>query len=180
MKILKILSAKLSAIIKFSSRPKIPRWLIGILFVGGLAGFIDSFYLTLEHYNGTAVRCFILKGCNKVLASSFSEIMGLPVALFGAAYYLLIFILIIAYIDTEKKILLNIISRLTVAGFIMSSWFLFVQLFIIKAVCTYCLFSAFISIILFILGLMIIKITDADSHWQKLKNTFKKIKKFIL
>ena len=179
MKILEKLLEKLSNKIKNRNSPKVPGWLVASFFAGSFLGFLDSTYLTIEHYSGASLRCFLIQGCDNVLASSFSEIMRLPVALLGAVYYLIIFILVIAYIDTAKKIFMNIISRLTVAGFIMSLWFLLVQFFIIKAVCTYCLVSAFISITLFVFGLFLLKILESESHWEKFIGIMKKLTGFI-
>ncbi len=179
MKILGELLEKLSDKIKNRNSPKVPGWLVASFFAGSFLGFLDSTYLTIKHYSGASLRCFLIQGCDKVLTSSFSEIMRLPVALFGAVYYLIIFILIIAYIDTAKKIFAEIISRLTVAGFVMSLWFLFIQFFILKAVCTYCLVSAFISVALFILGLFLLKILESESHWEKFVRIIKKFNSFI-
>jgi uncharacterized membrane protein len=124
---------------------------IAILVVAVL-GFADATYLTIEHYQGTIPPCSFVSGCETVLTSSYSIIAGVPVSLLGAIYYLLIAIGIFAYIDTKKTSILKWTLSITIFGLLMSLWFIFLQAFVIKAWCLYCLGSATTSIILFILA----------------------------
>jgi len=119
-------------------------------------GFLDATYLAVQHYRGIPVTCSIIKGCDIVTSSSFSVIFGVSVALLGAIYYLSIFILSASYLDSKKIKSLYWISRLTWVGFIASLWFLYLQLFVIKAICIFCLGSALTSTLLFILGILFI------------------------
>jgi len=133
-------------------------------------GFLDASYLTVKHFVGTPLPCSVLRGCEEVTNSQYSAIGGIPVALFGAIYYLTIFILILSILKrktlsssgaenvagaNEDK-LLNLTARLTFIGLLASLWFIYLQLFVIKAICLYCMFSAFTSITLFIFGLFVL------------------------
>src|SRR5665811_1198486 len=51
-------------------------------------GFIDASYLTIVHYRDALPNCSILKGCDIVTTSALSTIGGIPIALFGALFYL--------------------------------------------------------------------------------------------
>ncbi|MEK7154145.1 MAG: vitamin K epoxide reductase family protein, partial [Patescibacteria group bacterium] len=106
--------------------------------------------------------CPIFGGCDKVLISPYSAVGGIPVALFGAVYYLTIFILGIAYFDTGRARVLKLAVSLTPLGLIASLWFLYLQLFVIKALCFYCLLSLVTSTLLFILGLLMRSRLGAD------------------
>jgi len=119
------------------------------LLLVGLAGFLDAGYLTAKHLVGSPVTCTVLKGCEVVTSSSFSVVAGIPVAAFGAFYYLAVFLLAVAYLDTKRTAYILFAARLTFIGFLASLWFIFVQAFLLKAWCLYCLGSAVTSTILF-------------------------------
>lgn len=130
----------------------IPHWLsIGILIVAFL-GFLDSSFLTAEHYLGMTPPCFIVQGCDVVTTSSYSKILGVPVSLLGALFYLSMLILGMYFVDTQKSIALTLMHIGTTIGLCMSVWFVYVQAFILKSWCLYCLLSAGTSTLLFVLA----------------------------
>ena len=90
-----------------------------------------------------------MHGCDTVTSSAYSVIFGVPVALLGTLYYLTVFLLTIAFIDTRKRVFFDIARMCTVAGFFFSLWFLYVQAFILHAYCIYCLGSVVTSTLLF-------------------------------
>lgn len=142
---------------------------LGIIFlVLALVGFLDASYLTLEHYRGTVPPCSIIRGCEKVTTSQFSQVLGIPVALLGACYYLLIIILAIAYLDTKKTRLLTLAGALTPIGLLASLWFVYIQWRVIGAWCLYCLGSATTSTLLFVLGMFTLS-SKKESWWERLK-----------
>ncbi|MSU75405.1 MAG: vitamin K epoxide reductase family protein [Candidatus Magasanikbacteria bacterium] len=125
-----------------------------IFLVLALLGFLDASYLTLQHYRGVVPPCAIVSGCEQVTTSQYSLIFGIPVALLGALYYLTILILSIAHLDTKRDTLLKYAAYFTACGLLASLWFIFLQAFVIKAWCIYCLGSATTSILLFIAGII--------------------------
>lgn len=132
-------------------------------------GFLDASYLAVKHFTGTPLPCSLLQGCEEVTGSQYSTIGGIPVALLGAIYYMAIFVLVFSYLkrkafssatdnivrENEDK-LLRLAARLTVFGFLASLWFIYLQVFVIKAICLYCMFSAFTSILLFLFSVFFI------------------------
>ena len=134
---------------------KIPNWLIIAFLAVSFLGFLDAAYLTAQHYLGTIPPCVITTGCETVLTSEHSVIFGIPTALLGSVYYLLLFLLAIFSIDIKREII-RFAAFLTPIGFFASSWFVYLQLFVIKEICSYCVVSAATSTILFVLGLLII------------------------
>lgn len=127
---------------------------IAIIFlVLSFLGLIDAAYLTITHYRDASVVCLVINTCDLVLQSSYATIGSVPVSLFGVVYYLGIFILsLVSFVKKDEK-LFFLAALLTIFGFLASLWFLYIQLFIIHSLCFYCLFSAFDSIVLFVLGL---------------------------
>lgn len=138
-----------------SSRPAaISNWLAVSFLIASAVGFADATYLAAKHFLGTPVACSLLEGCEQVTSSPYAVIFGVPVALLGAFYYLAILILTVAYLDSRKLRLLKLASYLTWFGFSASLYFVYLQIFVIKAICLYCVVSAFTSTLLFIFGII--------------------------
>ncbi len=135
-------------------------WLSAAL---SLVGFMDALYLTIEHFSGGQVTCIIVTGCERVLTGPYSEVFGIPIALLGVLYYLFIFsgALFFLFGNSHKFFRLSLIAAS--AGFLASLWFVSLQLFIVKAICFYCMISAFTSFTLFSLSVL------AFFHARKLK-----------
>jgi uncharacterized membrane protein len=126
------------------------------LLIAALFGFADATYLTVKHYSGAPLACSIFEGCEKVTSSRYAVIAGIPLALGGAIYYFLVIVLSVAYLDTRKMVVLLMTARLTVVGFLASAWFVYLQLFVIRAICPYCMLSAIASTLLFGLGSVVL------------------------
>ena len=62
----------------------IKHWVVIVLIVVSLIGFVDSAYLTAQHYSGEEVVCNVgarqLGNCNTVLTSEYATIFGVPTA----------------------------------------------------------------------------------------------------
>jgi uncharacterized membrane protein len=120
-----------------------------ILATFSLIGFFDSAYLTAEHYAGGVPPCIIGSGCGIVTTSSYSTVFGIPVAAAGVAYYLALFLFSVGLfsgsIGNLKKIFI-----LSALGFLATLYFVSLQLFVIKAICTYCMISAVTTTIIFL------------------------------
>lgn len=136
---------------------------VAILIIS-LIGFADATYLTVNHYAGGPLYCPAFQKCEKVTTSAYATIGGVPLALLGAAYYLTIFLLTTAYLDIGRPGILGWTARLTGVGFLASVYFVYLQLFVIRAICPYCMISAAASMLLFGLGLVVIYRDRAIRH----------------
>lgn len=128
-----------------------------LLFAIALLGFADASYLTIEHYSGVIPPCSVTSGCETVLTSAYSTVLGIPVALGGAIYYLFILISIFIYFESKNNKALKWSLLLTIPGFIASLWFVYVQVFILHSYCIYCLGSFSTSTILFVIAMYIFR-----------------------
>ncbi len=140
-----------------SSKPSennAPTWLPWSYLVVSFLAFLDAGYLTAHHYLGTPLVCSVLQGCEQVTSSAYSTVLGVPVALLGALYYLFILLLTIWYFDRHRVSVLNFIGRITILGLLASIWFVYVQVALLHSFCLYCLFSAFTSTTLFVTSLV--------------------------
>lgn len=130
--------------------------------VVSFSGFMDALYLSIQHFRGLPIICTILEGCNKVASSIYAEILNIPVAYIGVAYYLLIFLMALWFLASKSRNIFHLMSGFTIVGFLASIWFVYLQVFVIKAICFYCMISALTSTLLFILGLYYLV-----SHYKK-------------
>lgn len=134
----------------------VPRWLIITFLVVSFLGFLDAAYLTIEHYRSGGASC-TLTSCADVTTSEYAAILGVPVALLGALYYLAIFWLTFYALTERREAVFRFTARLTVLGLLASIYFVSVMAFVLKAWCLYCLGSAVTSTTLFVLGLFVLR-----------------------
>ncbi|MGI9066607.1 MAG: vitamin K epoxide reductase family protein [Pyrinomonadaceae bacterium] len=115
-----------------------------------LIGLVDSIYLTVEHLSGRSVRCTIVKGCSEVLSSPYASVRGVPLALIGAIAYFIVFSLatLAAFGYKSAARLLPIVVGVM---FLTTLWLVYLQAFVIKAFCQFCLLSALVTLILTVL-----------------------------
>ena len=115
-----------------------------------LIGFADATYLTYHHYTAMPVPCTLSGGCEEVLTSSYAELFGLPLAMYGAAAYLVAFCLaaISAFGNRIAWMLFGVQATFMAA---FSGWLFYVQANILEAFCQFCLGSAATSLILFLI-----------------------------
>lgn len=112
-----------------------------------LIGLVDSIYLTVEHVSGRSVRCTIVSGCSEVLSSSYASVGGIPLALIGAVAYFVVFSLATLAAFGHRwagKLILFVVAIM----FLNTLWLLYLQAFVIKAWCQFCLLSALVTFIL--------------------------------
>ena len=119
-----------------------------------LLGLADALYLTIEHVTGQTVRCTILSGCSEVLSSPYAVVAGIPLAAVGAAAYFTVFSLAILALF-GYRIAGKILAPIVFAMFFVSVWLFYLQAFVIRQFCQYCLISAAITTCL--LSLVIIR-----------------------
>lgn len=113
-------------------------------------GFLLSVYLTYLHYTeGQTAFCSQDSGCDAVRQSAYSSILGIPVALLGAVGYALIFWF--AFVSISRKVRWILLYTISLAGFVFSLYLTYLELFVIKAICPYCVVSAIVMTIIFIM-----------------------------
>jgi uncharacterized membrane protein len=113
-------------------------------------GFLDATYLTILHYRNAIPPCTVTGGCESVLTSQYSVILGVPLSLLGSLFYLTMIFFALAVIFSKRKIFAHGLFLNAVSGLFVSAVLFFVQFFILKAFCQYCLLSEVISLAIFI------------------------------
>ncbi len=117
------------------------------LIIFAIVGLIDASYLTYHHYTNSKLICN-LSSCDVVLSSSYSVIFGIPVALFGIVFYLVVLAMSLYFLirKTYNHLLLIWAS----IGLISTFYLLIIQGFILHAWCQYCILSAITSFSIFL------------------------------
>lgn len=126
-----------------------------LLLVLSFVGLADAWYLTASALSNTALSCDLgaaLDGCNIVAKSDYSFFLGLPLALYGVGFYGCIFVLAALLLVAPIRLAYKALFGLSVAGALLSLAFLGIQFFLIKALCIYCIASAIISFMVFVVA----------------------------
>lgn len=119
-------------------------------------GFLDATYLTIIHYKNIIPPCTI-GSCETVLNSEYAIMFGIPTALFGSLFYLSIIVLSLLILTNYKRIFIKAFYLLAATGFGVSLFLLYIQAFVLKSFCQYCLISAATSTGIFILAILQIR-----------------------
>lgn len=121
-------------------------WIIGL----AILGILISGYIAYSHKQNKKVICPINgEGCNEVLNSKWSTMLGIKNEKLGILYYL--FAIISAFIML-KGYAIGFILVLAATGAMLFSLFLTViQIKVLKKFCFYCICTAIINIALFVL-----------------------------
>lgn len=122
-----------------------------------LLGFADATWLTVEHYRGGIIPCAVTTGCQTVTTSRYAVVGSVPIALLGAVYYLAVAITGVMIVDSGRRRFVRLAVALTAIGFAVSLYLLSLQMFILRAYCSFCLLSAAIATTLFVLSLITLK-----------------------
>lgn len=122
------------------------RWAILIL---ALAGAAVSAYLTTVHLADRPVFCGGLSSCDAVATSEYSDVGGVPVALFGLGAYAAIAALAVAAWRSAWAVWAVPAILLTAAiGTLYSAYLTWVEIAILEAVCMWCAISAVIIVVI--------------------------------
>lgn len=124
--------------------------ILGLVALGlAVAGYLAY----VETAQVTAV-CGPIGECNLVQSSTYARLFGIPVALFGVGSYLAIGILWVWQRPLDKKVsgLTGVaLLTLTLVGTLFSIYLTALELLVIQAICAWCLSSAVITLLLFLL-----------------------------
>lgn len=109
-----------------------------ILAVLDTLGLLIAGYLSTVELEGGVPVCGPLKGCEEVALSEYARVGGIPVAVFGVFLSLALLTLAIAWWKTDIYGLLLGHYGLSLVGVMFDGYFLYLQVFVIKAVCVWC------------------------------------------
>lgn len=125
-----------------------------ILIVLSFIGLADSIYLTWIKLSGSEAMCTGVGGCDVVNTSEYAELAGIPIALLGAGAYVAILAILlaesrIAWLKENGPLL---VFGITLFGFLYSLYLTYIELFVIFAICPFCVVSAIVMSVMFALS----------------------------
>jgi uncharacterized membrane protein len=110
-----------------------------------LLGIADAGYLTYVHYSGIKVACLASGGgCEKVQASQWSKLDGIPVSVLGLIGYVTILGSLLVRGEVGRAAGFGI----ALIGFGFSMYLTYRELFTIHAICQWCVGSAVLMTLL--------------------------------
>ena len=121
-----------------------------LLLVIAVLGLAVSGYLLFAYQTAGPMVCLTEHGCEAVRASRFSVVLGLPVPLYGVFYYFGLGVLAALW-DPQGRRLHLWLRILTGAGLAGSAWLTYLEAFVIKAWCSWCVTSAVLTVVAFLL-----------------------------
>jgi len=142
----------------------LPRnWPLRIIQLLAVPGLLLSYYLYLYHQGSLVAACGASgwDDCGKVSGpgAPYSEIGPVPVAALGMAGYALIFLVtwLDDWLPALHAVLPEIMVGLTGFALLLSLGLTGLELFVIHAICRYCVISAVIVLVMFVLALLHLK-----------------------
>ena len=133
------------------------RVLLGVL---AAAGFLISAYLTWTHLSGASPVCVGGRsGCETVQASRYSEILGVPVAALGLLAYAAM--LVCAVLRGEGAAVFGLFVALV--GVLFSAYLTYLELFVLRAICQWCVASAVLVVAYLVLGALRLRDVGLDA-----------------
>ena len=121
-----------------------------------LVGWFVALYLSLHALGvGGALKCGT-GACDTVQTSRWAVVLGVPVAFYGVAGYAAI--LAVALVGLQPGWLARrgpilLLAGLATGGVLFSGWLTYLEVFVIHAICRWCVGSAVIMTVLWIVSL---------------------------
>jgi len=127
------------------------RW---VSIISSAIGLVDSIYLGYVKLTHQEVYCGGSGACESVNNSPYAEINGIPIAYLGVFAYIVILVLILmesrgGFWGEYSPI---VVFGMTLAGFLYSVYLTYIEIYVLHAICPYCVVSAIVMLVLFIVS----------------------------
>jgi uncharacterized membrane protein len=127
-----------------------------------IVGLIVALYLAGTKLLGEAPVCGPLHGCEDVAASQYSEVFGIPVAMFGVGFSVVLAGLSIRWWRTADRRALLGAYGLGLLGCFVVAGLTYLELFVIHALCVYCVTYALAVVAGFIVAAATVRSTGSS------------------
>ena len=136
-----------------------------------LAGIFIALYLTLYKLGVIGQLSCSIGSCETVNTSKWSRFLGLPVAAWGVLFYLDVFA--VALIGTlprfeNERVISVVLVAEAAVGVLFSAWLTYLELGVIHAICIWCVTSALIVTLIFLVALADLKELSASRRAEDL------------
>ena len=126
-----------------------------LLLALSVAGLGISSYLAYTHWADATIACGGVGNCNLVNNSRYAELAGMPVALLGALSYSAMIATAVVWLWLRPSGLawpVMVLWGLSVGGTLYSAYLTYVELFVLEAICIYCVASAGVMLASFLIS----------------------------
>ena len=129
-------------------------YLSSIIF--SVVGLLVSIYMSIYKFSNNNAMCLGSGDCATVNASRFSEIYGIPVAFFGVFGF--VAIILVHFLEKRIKLFEQqgtlMIFGMGLFGFIFVLYLTYVELYVIHAICPFCVATAIAMVLVFIIAII--------------------------
>ena len=135
-----------------------------------LVGLFVAIYLALYKLGMLGALSCTVGSCETVQLSPWAVFLGLPVAVWGVGFYVLVLALALAGVQerlADARGLSLALVALTGWGLLFSAWLTYLELFVIQAICQWCVVSALI-----VVGLFVLSVLDLREHRDPQRERF--------
>jgi uncharacterized membrane protein len=142
--------------IKPAQKEKTGSFIVWGSFVLACLGLLDSIYLLIYKLTGNTSMCIGSGGCHDVNFSPYSEIGGIPVSAFGIFAFLVIggILLLERRLTIAKENGPLAIFGISLAGVVFTAYLTWLEVYVIHAICPFCVAAATIITLIFILAII--------------------------
>ncbi len=133
-----------------------------VLVLLAFAGLVISGYLLAVRLAGELPACPVSDGCETVQQSEYSMIAGIPVAAIGVGYSLVLLGATIVWWRIRDRRALYVAYGLGLLASIMVGYLTYLELFVIGAICTWCVAYGLSVVIGWILAVLELRRAGSD------------------
>ena len=134
-----------------------------------LIGVFVATYLTLYKIGAIGELTCSIQGCETVNSSRWATFLGFPVAAWGVAFYVATFVIALTGTTerfADERNFSQALAVMSGIGVLFSAWLTYLELFVIHAVCMWCVISALIVTAIFVLSLKDLRERTPDSSGE--------------
>ena len=129
------------------------RMIIAALALGGVG---LATYLAMYKLGMLGTLACTVGSCETVNLSRWATFLGIPVAVWGVGFYVILFL--VALLGTTERFVeatwvSHALLALTAWGVVFSAWLTYLELYVIHAVCMFCVISAILVTVTFFVAL---------------------------
>lgn len=123
-----------------------------LIFLLSLLGLVVASFLFYEYSLSGPILCPTGVGCDIVRASPYSKFFGISIPILGIIFYLVMAAFSVVHShDLPKKLVRQLQLLVAVTGVIFGSYLTYLEAFVIKAFCFWCVTSFIISVAILLL-----------------------------
>jgi uncharacterized membrane protein len=126
-----------------------------------LVGCFIALYLWLHALGyGGAIKCGASGGCEVVQTSRWAVFLGLPVALYGVVGYFAVLVVAVTALRPaalQQRGWNTLLAALSSVGVLFTAYLTYLELFVIQAICRWCVGSAVIIALIWIVSLLALR-----------------------